>query len=265
MENIKLLVFDIDGTLIDRSKQTVEDSAKRAIQRAKDNGYEILIATGRSFFFIHDDVKEAISTDYFVTVNGACLNDPNGEIIQSYAFDQASLEKLIDYCKDNDFDLGIKYNKFIGVYGNYDRFVENYVGFDHPGIKHLHKNVNDDFHIDNEPLGVFYFAPRESLAEVEALIPKLNFMPSDKSAIEAIRSGVDKTKNIEDVLDRLNLSWDNVITFGDGHNDIQMIKKAKIGVVMGNAHDEVKEHADYVTNHILEDGIKKALEHLNII
>ena len=58
MENIKLLVFDIDGTLIDRSKQTVEESAKNAISKARDNGYEVLIATGRSFFFIHDDVKK---------------------------------------------------------------------------------------------------------------------------------------------------------------------------------------------------------------
>ncbi|NLY62322.1 MAG: HAD family hydrolase [Erysipelothrix sp.] len=265
MDKIKLLVFDIDGTLIDRSKQTVEASAKAAINQAKEKGYEILIATGRSFFFIHEDVKKSIDTDFFVTVNGACLNDPSGEIIQSYAFDNESLKTLIDYCQKNNYDLGIKYNKFIGVYGDYNNFVKNYVGHDHPGVKYLKFDEHNDFYKTNDALGVYYFAPTETLAEVAALIPNLSFVPSDQSAIEAMRCDVDKTKNIEDVLKRLDLTWDNVATFGDAHNDIEMLQKARFGVAMGNAHDEVKEHADYVTSHILDDGIEKALKHLNII
>lgn len=265
MENIKLLVFDIDGTLVDRSKQTVEESAKEAIALARENGYEILIATGRSFFFIHDDVKESINTDYYVTVNGACLNDSKGEIMESYAFDNETLKNLIEYCRKNEFPLGIKYNKYIGVYGDYDYFVENYVGFDHPGVKYLIKDEHEDFYLKDEPMGVFYFADPSTYEEVQNLIPKLNFIPADRGTMEAIRHDVDKTKNIKDVLDKLNLTWDNVISFGDGNNDAEMLKLAAIGVAMGNASDEVKSVADYVTDHILEDGIKNALKHFKII
>ncbi len=265
MENIKLLVFDIDGTLVDRSKQTVEESAKNAINKARDKGYEVLIATGRSFFFIHDDVKKSINTDYYVTVNGACLNDSKGEIIESYGFDKESLKTLIQYCKDNNYPLGVKYNKFIGVYGDFNKFVEDYVGSDHPQVDCLIADVNEDFYLENEPLGVFYFAPRETEEYISNLLPKLNFIPGDGPSMEAIRYDVDKTKNIEDVLKRLNLTWDNVMSFGDGNNDAKMLQLARIGVAMGNAEDEVKEHADYVTEHILEDGIEEALKAFKII
>lgn len=90
-------------------------------------------------------------------------------------------------------------------------------------------------------------------------------MPSDREAIEAVRKDVDKTRGIEDVLERLNLTWDNVMCLGDGHNDIDMIEHAHIGIAMGNASLEVQERADYTTETVLNDGIKKALEHFKII
>jgi hypothetical protein len=55
------------------------------------------------------------------------------------------------------------------------------------------------------------------------------------------------------------------MVFGDGENDIDMIQKAQIGVVMGNAHVEVQSHGDFVTKSVGEDGIVFALKHFNII
>ncbi len=265
MENIKILVFDIDGTLVDRSKQTVEESAVKVINEARDKGYHILIATGRSFFFIHEDVRKSINTEFYVTVNGACLNDNEGNIITSYPFSKESLEAIIEYCAKNKFPLAIKYEDHMGVYGDYDFFVENYVGKDHPAAF----NLIDDNHFhsvnNSNPLGIFYFAPENTLDDVVDKIPELNFIPADNDTIEAIQSNVDKTKNIEDVLDRLNLSWDNVIAFGDGNNDVKMLQLAKVGVAMGNASDYVKSQANYVTDTVLNDGIKKAFDYLKIL
>ncbi len=265
MNDIKLLVFDIDGTLVDRSKQTVEDSAVEAINSARDKGYHIMIATGRSFFFIHDDVRERINTEYYVTVNGACLNNRDGSILHSYDFDKNSLNTLVDYCLENDYALGVKYNDYIGVYGDYDYFVKNYVGFDHPGVKYLIDDNDKKAFNSLKPLGSFYFAKTHTVTKARELMPNLNFIPDSKNTIEAIRAGVDKTKTIEYVLNELDITWDNVISFGDGNNDIEMIDLAKIGVVMGNASDSVKSHADYVADTVLNDGVAKAMKHLNII
>ncbi len=99
---------------------------------------------------------------------------------------------------------------------------------------------------------------------MQTLMPNLNFIPTDDDTMEAIDKNVDKTKTVEEVIKRLNLTWDNVVAFGDGNNDVEMLKRAKIGVAMGNANSYVKSQADYVTSHILDDGIANAIKHLKL-
>lgn len=265
MDKIQLLVFDIDGTLVDVSKQTVEDSAVTAINKARDKGYHILVATGRSFFFIHQDVRARINTEFYVTVNGACLNNGDGDIIETHEFSQKTLENLISYCKVNNYPLGIKYDDHIGVYGDYDYFVKTYTGYTHPAVRFLVDDNNKQSHLTSIPLGVYAFAPVKKLDNFKEKFPELHFTPTEFEAIEATLKGVNKTKTIDEVVSHLGLTWENVAAFGDGHNDIEMLEKAKIGVAMGNSSDKVKNLADYVTDTVLNGGIEKALKHLNII
>lgn len=265
MENIHLLVFDIDGTLVDRSKQTVEDSAVLAINAAREKGYHILVATGRSFFFIHEDVRERLNTEFYVTVNGACLNDNKGDILATHEFSRKTLAKLITYCEKYNYPLGIKYDDHIGVYGDHDFFVENYIGFSHEAVEFLRDDNKQESHLTSIPLGVYTFAPVSVIEDMRNEFLDLHFSPSEVDTIEATQVGVDKTKTIDEVVKRLNLTWDNVVAFGDGHNDIEMIERAKVGVVMGNASDHVKSFADYVTDTVLNDGIAKAFDHLKLL
>ena len=65
--------------------------------------------------------------------------------------------------------------------------------------------------------------------------------------------------------DYLGLNIDETMAFGDGGNDISIIKKAGIGVAMGNAGDNLKEVADYITTSVDEDGVKNALAHFGVI
>ena len=74
--------------------------------------------------------------------------------------------------------------------------------------------------------------------------------------------GVDKVRALKDTFAELGISPDEVMSFGDAQNDLTMIKWAKVGVAMGNAVDEVKAEADYVTSSNNEDGIADALEAL---
>lgn len=265
MDNIQLLVFDIDGTLVDVSKQTVEDSAVSAINMARDKGYHILIATGRSFFFIHEDVRKRINTEFYVTVNGACLTDQDGKIIQTHQFSQKTLEDLIAYCKEHKYPLGIKYNDHIGVYGDYEYFLKTYIGKTHPAAEFLIDDNKNKSHLTSIPLGVYAYAPVSELDNIKSEFLELHFTPTEFEAVEATLKGVNKTKTIDEVVNDLGITWDNVAAFGDGHNDIEMLEKAKIGVAMGNSSDTVKNIADYVTDTVLNDGIEKALKHLKFI
>ena len=65
--------------------------------------------------------------------------------------------------------------------------------------------------------------------------------------------------------DYLGLNIDETMAFGEGGNDISIIKKAGIGVAMGNAGDNLKEVADYITTSVDEDGVKNALAHFGVI
>lgn len=65
--------------------------------------------------------------------------------------------------------------------------------------------------------------------------------------------------------DYLGLNIDETMAFGDGGNDISIIKKAGIGVAMGNAGDNLKEVADYITTSVDEDGVRNALVHFGVI
>ena len=264
MNNIQLLVFDIDGTLVDTSKQTVEDSAVKSINEARAKGYHVLVATGRSFFFIHEDVRKRINTEYYVTVNGACLNDQKGNIIETHEFSIKSLETIINYCEKHDYPLGIKYDDHFGVYGNYEFFKKNYSGYQSTAIEYLIDDNNKTSFKNSIPLGVYCYAPVSLVDELRLAMPDLNFIPTDFNTIEAVKSGIDKVKTVEEVINRLGLTWDNVAAFGDGNNDVEMLKKAKIGVASGNANDFVNSLADYVTSDCLDDGIAHALKHLKI-
>ena len=61
------------------------------------------------------------------------------------------------------------------------------------------------------------------------------------------------------------IAQSEIMAFGDGENDIQMLKFASVGIAMGNADDEVKAAADYVTDSVDENGIEKALRHFHLI
>ena len=264
MNQIKLVVFDVDGTLVPRGSNQIVPSAIQAIKQLKENGYEILIATGRPFYFVLDTVKETVNPDYYVTINGTCLLDKTGTIIETHHLDFTTVETLIRLAKEYQFSLGFKYADVLRVYNQYERFVSLYAK-DHPEFK---KDIIEDFdkyYQQQLPLGGFFFSDDIGLEAVKQALPELPIAPAVKGAYDLYPTGVDKTKTIETVLNKLNITWEQVISFGDGENDIDMLQKAKIGVAMGNASAIVKNHADYITKDILEDGILHALKQFELL
>ena len=80
---------------------------------------------------------------------------------------------------------------------------------------------------------------------------------------EAISEGIDKAASLQALIERLGIKRDEVISFGDGYNDLSMIEFAKFGVAMANAVDEVKKRAAYITLSNDEEGIYECLKMLS--
>ena len=82
---------------------------------------------------------------------------------------------------------------------------------------------------------------------------------------DVISADADKGRGMEIIAGHVGIALDECMAFGDGGNDISILKKAGTGVAMGNAGDEVKAAADYVTEHIDNEGVAKALRHFGVI
>jgi Cof subfamily protein (haloacid dehalogenase superfamily) len=82
---------------------------------------------------------------------------------------------------------------------------------------------------------------------------------------DVVPMGISKRVGIDKMLEHFQIGLDECMAFGDGGNDIQMLSHVGIGIAMGNASDEVKKYADYITDSVDEDGVFKALKHFNVI
>ena len=266
MQNIKLLVFDIDGTLIYHRDGDVLLSTKEAIKLAHNKNIHTIIATGRCPYFISEDVKNTFKdADYFITMNGTLIVDNKMNTIIKHDLTLDDINKLIKLADKYEIAMGFKFEDVLGVYRDYHGFVSVYTGGIYkPDILKDMTNTRD-YHLKTMPSDVFIIGDQYKLELLAKAYPNLTWVRAYDGAMEAYKQGISKAKGIEWVLEQLNITWENVMTFGDGENDIEMTEKAKIGVIMGNAKDSVKAHADYVTDDVLNNGIYNALKYYEII
>lgn len=264
--NIKMLVCDIDGTLIPYSRESISPKLKETFNLAKEKGLQISIATGRHYSFVHPSLFEDINPDYLVTVNGACLVEKNGNVIESHPMQLEDVQLLIKLCNDHNIGLGFKFIEGVVIYCNYDKFYEGYTRGKDYGDAIFANPTDVDFHITHGlPLGAFLIGDEELIESFKSQIPSLTFAWSFKNGYDTYPPTISKATTIASVLKMNNFTWDNVMSFGDAENDIEMLRHAKVGVAMGNARDHVKKEADFVTTSVDEDGVAAALEHFNLI
>jgi hypothetical protein len=265
MEHIQLFVFDIDGTLIPHKSNEVSEVTREAIHQLKLAGKEVLIATGRAFYFIPQAVKDAVAPDFYVCINGQCLLDKEGTILHRYDLDKDEVIALTQWCIEQKIAVGCKMADAVDVYYNFDEFKSTYVkGLDYRKILRdcTDKDVRD---IKEVAMGMFLIGDDEKILSIKNDYKTLSITRSYAHAFDVFAKGDGKSRAIGHVLKHLNIGWDQVMVFGDGENDIDMIQKAQIGVVMGNAHVEVQSHGDFVTRTVTDDGIVFALKHFNIL
>lgn len=261
---IKCLIFDIDGTLVPKGQAEMEKSTKEALLLARKKGFKILVATGRSYYFVQKDVLD-FKFDYYVTINGSCLLDQNGTILKTHEMKEEVIKKCIESAKIHHVGIAFKYKDHIRTATYHDYFVKNYLIMDDIDriIKDYSKNFYD--HLDELPLGCFAVGEAEEIAKVAAENPSLHFKKAAGIGYDVYDSSLGKTATIEDALSRMNLDWNHAMTFGDAGNDSAMLKKARIGVAMGQGNEEAKKAADYITTASNDDGIINALQHFELI
>ncbi len=267
MEKIKLAIFDIDGTLLKWGSDKIEESTVQAIHKLKEKGIEVLVATGRAFYFIKPHVREVLDCDYYVTINGGCLLNHKGEILKEHPIaddDVKFVAKLVD---EYNASMALKTSKEMIVYRNYEHFSKFYGENFGSNSLYIDDSEKRNYHNEVESAkGIFVYSDYQS-----ELVLKLSENPNiivhavGEYGIDVFSKESDKIHGIDEVIQMANITWNNTIAFGDENNDLGMIKKAQIGVAMGNGSQDMKAAADYVSANVDEGGIAQALKHFNLI
>lgn len=257
---IKAVFFDIDGTLVSFKTHKLPDSTIRALDELKEKGIKVFIATGRQLHSINNLGTREF--DGYITLNGGYCLAGKDQVIYKHNIPAEDIEALIRYQEEEEkFPCALVEEE--GIYLNYkDASVEEVfkmINFPEPPLRPLEENKGKEvFQL------IAFFTPGQE-ERIMSVLPHCESTRWTPLFTDVVPAGSSKAIGIDKIIGHYGISLEETMAFGDGGNDMAMLRHAAIGVAMGNAGDEVKAVADYVTTSVDDDGVYNALKHFGII
>ncbi|WP_440894895.1 Cof-type HAD-IIB family hydrolase [Amphibacillus sp. Q70] len=261
-----LIALDLDGTLLTDEK-TISDKSKQVLQKAREAGHIVVIATGRPHRASLDYYEELNLDTPMINFNGAYLHHPadsKWDVLHS-PLPIRTAKEIIQTC----YDLDVR-NVMAEVLGDIY-------------INHYDKELLDIFHIDREenpirigslknqlnedPTSLIIYPDEEQVEEIRqnltrdhaSVIEHRNW-GAPWHMIEIVRKGMNKGIALDRIAHYFHIEPSHVMAFGDEDNDLEMIEYADVGVAMGNAIDQLKGIAKYETATNQADGVALFIE-----
>ncbi|MGD8189519.1 Cof-type HAD-IIB family hydrolase [Brevibacillus ginsengisoli] len=254
----KMVFFDIDGTLLDHGKK-LPASAKQAIQALREKGHDVAIATGRAPFMF-EDLRAELEIDTYVSYNGQYVV-LNNQPIYTNPLNKEAIRSLSDYCSKSQ--LPLLYMDHLDMKTNieFHPFVQKSMGsleFDHPAFDPAYYEARDLYQ-------TILFCSKDEELPNQTDFDHFQFIRWHPLAVDVLPVGGSKAKGIEVLVNQLGIKSEDVYAFGDGLNDLEMLRSVANSVAMGNASDVVKQAAKYVTKDVDEHGIAHGLELVGLL
>lgn len=249
MDKIKIVFFDIDGTLIDMDRKIMSSAVETALIKLKERGVLLAIATGRALSRI--PVFETIDFDVFLSFNGSLTTTKDGTTIHKNTIPKRAVYQLVDNATKIDRPVSIATETEIGANGK-DQDLIDYYAISEQGVEVVE---NFDALLEQDVFQIMLGCYKE---EYDALLENVEGAKINAwwhRAIDVIPSGDGKGDGVRAVLEHFGLTADQSMAFGDGSNDLEMLQAVGIGVAMENATDDVKAVADEICGHVKDDGI----------
>lgn len=273
--NLKAIILDIDGTL-NTSEKIISPRTREALIKAQKQGIKVVLASGRPIRgmtkYIHElemDTHHGLLVGY----NGATVVDCE---TQSLLFNQAmsidEAQAVLRHLKNFDLIPMVAIDDTMYVYNAYSKIHYRdkeimIVEYEAHGNTYRVCETDDLVKLIKNPLNkILIAAEPEYLAKhaeaiAEPFKDQLSSMFTAAFYYEFTAQNIDKGNALHQTLVPLGIKPEETMAFGDGQNDISILKFAGHGVAMGNAVDELKAIADEVTASNDEDGIALVLEH----
>lgn len=268
----KLLLFDVDGTLIDYDG-TIPKSTKESISQARKNGYLAVIVTGRSRSHIEEPILE-IGFDGIIGGNGAYIELDN-KVIKDETISVEDVKRIVDYLNQHHLEYYIEAND--GLYGSQNfrvRGVEalKQYGMKDPDVMEIYPTMTFPkcLYVENVTKINYILESYQDYLDFKKALPDFKDLTWGGKGEKAIFGDcalkhIDKQAAIKELIDHLKIAQENIYAFGDAEVDIPMFKIAGTSICVGNGREKAKKQASYVTKPVSEDGIAHALKHFKII
>lgn len=259
---IKSLFFDIDGTLVSFETHRIPESTVNALKLAKEKGVGVFISTGRPTAIIDNLGQIADLIDGYITVNGA-LCKVGDTVVRRCAIPQEDAEAARKFILKHDRACLVVGESEVALLNH--KPIYDSVFCDELNVKAVDtsKSAEPLFH---KPILQFTpFIENEEEQQLLQLMPHCVSGRWHPEFTDITAKEADKGSGLESMAHYLGLNLSETMAFGDGGNDISILRRAGIGVAMGNAAPHVQAEADYVTTDIDDNGVANALRHFNVI
>lgn len=266
--NTKMIVLDCDGTLLN-SKKEISETTKKALVSAMDRGIKVMLASARPFYRLKpmlETLGSNVADQYTIAFNGGLImNNTETEIILSRSFAAEQMKRIIE--------VGDEAGTMMFLY------TQNAILANRDDPKYRQKNPDVAFYVcdlhevdfaKTEIFKVAYVNKPDVTVQLRTNLPtdmydNFEISSSVPQFVEFTPKDVTKAYALKLLCEKMNISADEVVAFGDEDNDLPMLNFSGFGIAMGNAAQRVKNVADYVTTSNDEDGVARALAFLGII
>ena len=260
----RVIALDLDGTLTNNEKVVTPLTHSSLIQ-AQKCGCTVVLASGRPTYGI-EPVAECLEIGkyggFVLSYNGGNIVDwKTKETIYEKSLPSRCILPIYQYAKENGYALLGYREKEIVTENPDDEYVKEESRINKMNIVKVDYLLDN---IDKHPAKLLMTGTPAAMVKAEyelseILSSQMEVFRSAPFFVELVPHGIDKAQSLLRLLRKINLTPADMMAFGDGYNDLSMLRLAGMGVAMANAAPEIRLEADYVTLSNEEDGVAHAL------
>ena len=263
MKNPKIVFFDIDDTLYRKETDVLRPCVTTALFELKQRNIITAIATGRTLCALPKKISqliEEVGIDLLVTINGQ-YNVYRGEPLQSYSMPKIDIERICTFFDKHSIGYGfvtpehiVASHDSLPIHSSLQKILPDYI-------------IDKQYFHHHKVYQMLAFYERDQ-DQFIAQAPELGGYKAirwHQKSVDLLTKEGSKARGINHAIQTLGINMKDVMAFGDGLNDLEMMQAVGFSVAMGNGHPQTKALADYICPSVEEDGVLKGLKALGVI